>query len=255
MDARRSQVQWNWAACFASLFWFAYRKMWVPVAALALVFVLLAALGVLAKSLPVAIGAGVLAIAAAVASGALGTSFYRRHVGKLVAGTAGLDREAALARLWARGGVSKQAAIVAVAIAAVAAAALVLFVLLRTEAVRPVSDDPWFDRATSGPGSDPASDPPATGEANVVAPPQQQEQQRSSSRRPSTTPPPTSSRSCATSSTKACPCSNSSSSRPSRRPRPPSDRRPNRPLELPPPPPYRRRAPPAPTGPRVSVGE
>jgi hypothetical protein len=184
MDARRSQVQWNWAACFASLFWFAYRKMWVPVAALALFFGLLAALGVLAKSLPVAIGAGVLAIAAAVAAGMLGTSFYRRHAGKLVAGTAGLDREAALARLEAKGGVSKQAAIVAVAVAAVAAALLVLFVLLRTETVRPVSDDPWFDGATSGPGSDPASDPPATGpgttggETNVVAPPQQQEQQQ-----------------------------------------------------------------------------
>jgi hypothetical protein len=184
MDARRSQVQWNWAACFASLFWFAYRKMWVPVAALALFFGLLAALGVLARSLPVAIGAGVLAIAAAVAAGLLGTSFYRRHVGKLVAGTAGLDREAALARLAARGGASKQAAIVTVAIAALAAGALVLFVLLRTERVRPVSDDPWFDAATSGPGSDPANDPPPTGfgttgsEANVVAPPQQQEPQQ-----------------------------------------------------------------------------
>jgi hypothetical protein len=176
MDARRSQVQWNWAACFASLFWFAYRKMWVPVAALALFFVLLAVLAVLARSLPVTIGAGVLAIAAAVASGLLGTSFYRRHAGKLVAGTAGLDREAALARLWARGGVSRQAAIVTVAIAAVAAGLLILFVLLRTETVRPVSDDPWFDGATSGPGSDPASDPPAT-ETNAVAPPQQEQQQ------------------------------------------------------------------------------
>jgi hypothetical protein len=184
MNARRSQIQWNWAACFASLFWFAYRKMWVPVAALALFFALLAALGLLTKSLPLAIGAGVLAIAAAVATGALGTSFYRRHVGKLVAGTAGLDRDAALARLEAKGGVSKQAAIVATVIAAAAAALLVLVVLLRTETVRPVSDDPWFDGATSGPGSDSGGDTPVTGfgttvgDTNAVAPQQQQQQQQ-----------------------------------------------------------------------------
>jgi hypothetical protein len=191
MDARRSQVQWNWAACVASLFWFAYRKMWVPVAALALFFLLLAVLAVLAKSPPVAIGAGVLAIAAAVATGALGTSFYRRHAGKLVAGTAGLDRDAAMARLWVGGGVSKQAAMVALAIAAAAAALLALLVLLRTESVRAVSDDPWFNSATSGPG-DPGSEAPVTGpgitvgETNVVAPPQQQQQEQEQQQPPAT---------------------------------------------------------------------
>jgi hypothetical protein len=158
MDARRSQVQWNWAAAFASPVWFAYRKMWVPVVALILFFGGLAAFGLLTMSLPVAIGAGVLALAAMAAGGLLGTSFYRQRVSRLVAGTVGLDREAALARLRAKGGVSGQAALIALALVAAAAAAAVLVLVLRPNgANRLVSDDPFFQGATSGEG-DPGSD-------------------------------------------------------------------------------------------------
>jgi hypothetical protein len=154
MDARRSQVQWNWAAGLASLAWFAYRKMWVPVVALALFFALLAALGLLTMSLPVAIGAGVLALAAMAASGALGTSFYRRHIGKLVGGTAGLDGEAAWARFRAKGGASAPAALAGAALFAAIVAAIVVVLLLRYNAApRPVSDDPFFEGATSGEGA------------------------------------------------------------------------------------------------------
>jgi hypothetical protein len=159
MDARRSQVQWNWAAGLASLAWFAYRKMWVPAAALALFFALLAALGLLTMSLPVAIGAGVLALAAMAASGALGTSFYRRHVGKLVGGTAGLDGEAAWVRLQSRGGASAPAALAGAALFAAIAAAIVVVLLLRQNAApRPVSDDPFFEGATTGEGGDPGGE-------------------------------------------------------------------------------------------------
>ena len=28
MDAAGKSVSWNWAACFANMFWLAYRKMW-----------------------------------------------------------------------------------------------------------------------------------------------------------------------------------------------------------------------------------
>ena len=34
MAAKNSALSWNWAACLASLFWFAYRKMWLPMAGL-----------------------------------------------------------------------------------------------------------------------------------------------------------------------------------------------------------------------------
>jgi hypothetical protein len=128
MDGRKSQIQWNWPASLATIFWFAYRKMWVPVAALAVFIVMLSVLGLLSR--PLGIAASVLSLAAAFATGALGTSFYRRHVGKLVAGTAGLDREAALAQLEARGGVSWRAVLIVMAVALAATAAAMAFVLL-----------------------------------------------------------------------------------------------------------------------------
>ena len=127
---------WNWAACLANIFWFAYRKMWVPVAALAVFFVGLNALGLISPTLGM-VGL-MLSIAATMATGALGTQVYRRHVEKLVAETAGLDEPAALARLRSKGGVSRQAVIIAAALAAALAAAMVLvgFLQARNERLR-----------------------------------------------------------------------------------------------------------------------
>jgi TIR domain/Protein of unknown function (DUF2628) len=119
MDARGSQVDWNWAACFASLYWFAYRKMWAPTIVLALVFVALNGLSLLSTILMIA--AGVLTVFALLATGLLGTSFYRQQVSRLVRETAGMEREAALARLRAKGGVSK-GAVIALILFSVAAA-------------------------------------------------------------------------------------------------------------------------------------
>lgn len=110
LDAKRSQLGWNWAACLCSLFWFGYRKMWVPTVVLGLVFVALNGLSLLSPSLMAA--GGVLSILAVTATGALGTSFYRQHVARLVRDTAGMDQEAALAQLRARGGVSRAAVVV-----------------------------------------------------------------------------------------------------------------------------------------------
>ncbi|HVQ09857.1 MAG TPA: TIR domain-containing protein [Allosphingosinicella sp.] len=148
MDGRKSQIQWNWPACLANILWFAYRKMWVPVAALAVFIILLNVLGLLSR--PLGIAAAFLSVAATFATGALGTSFYRRHVGKLVAGTAGLDREAAMAQLKARGGASPKAVLIVAAVALAATAAAIAFVLLRGGNIRPVSGDPFFEGATSG---------------------------------------------------------------------------------------------------------
>lgn len=120
MDARRSQVAWNWAACLANVAWFAYRKMWAPVAVLALVLGALVVLGLL--SIPLLIAGGGLFLLAILATGALGTSFYRQHVSRLVAATQGMEREAALAQLRARGGTSAAAGI-ALAVLALAAGA------------------------------------------------------------------------------------------------------------------------------------
>jgi hypothetical protein len=136
IDASGSKIQWNWAACFASIFWFAYRKMWVPVAALALFFAGLNALGLVSPALG-KVGL-LLSIAVTMVTGALGTHAYRRHVGKLVAEAGGLDQAAALARLKSKGGVSRQAVLVTAAAAMAAAAAMVLvaFIQVRNEQLR-----------------------------------------------------------------------------------------------------------------------
>ncbi len=118
MDATRSQLGWNWAACLTNLLWFGYRKMWVPTALFFLVVVALAVLGML--STPLMIAGGVLTVLAITATGALGTSVYRQHVARLVARTGGMEREAALAQLRASGGVSPPAVIL-LAVLAIAA--------------------------------------------------------------------------------------------------------------------------------------
>ena len=120
-DGRQARaVPLEHAACLTNLLWFAYRKMWVPTAVFFLVVVALAVLGMLSK--PLMIAGGVLTILAITATGMLGTSFYRQHVARLVAQTGGMEREAALAHLRAKGGVSP-AAVILLALLAIAASA------------------------------------------------------------------------------------------------------------------------------------
>lgn len=166
MSASRKQTSWNWAACLASLFWFAYRKMWAPTVILGLVFVALNLLSLLSNGLMIA--GGLLSIVALTATGALGTSFYRQHVLRLVKESGSLEREPALAQLRARGGVSKQAVIILAAISVVVAGAAA-YAGWRQGHKAAVSDDPFFQGATSGPGSaTPGSKPP--GQAPPVTP-------------------------------------------------------------------------------------
>ena len=151
MAAKRSQTSWNWAACLASLFWFAYRKMWAPTLILGLVFVALNLLSLLSNGLMIA--GGLLSIVAITATGALGTSFYRQHVIKLARATGSLEREPALAQLRAQGGVSTPAVILLAALAlAVAGGAAYLGWQQGQAPKAAVSDDPFFRGATSGPG-------------------------------------------------------------------------------------------------------
>jgi hypothetical protein len=150
MSASGKQTSWNWAACLASLFWFAYRKMWAPAVILGLVFVALNLLSLLSKGLMIA--GGVLSIIAVTATGALGTSFYRQHVRRLVNQTGALEREPALAQLRARGGVSRPAVLVLILIS-VAIAGAAGYAGWRQARRTAVSDDPFFQGATSGPGN------------------------------------------------------------------------------------------------------
>ena len=170
MDAKRSQLDWNWAACLASLFWFAYRKMWVPTVVLGLVFVALNLLSLLSK--PLMVAGGLISILAITATGMLGTSFYRQHVGRLVKQSAGMEREPALAWLRSKGGVSKQAVIV-LSVIAIAVGAGAAFLGMRLAATPPenglVRDDPFFRGATSGPGNS-TETPPDIGTQTPATP-------------------------------------------------------------------------------------
>src|SRR4051794_5262187 len=83
VDAKRKSYDWNWAACFANLYWLVYRKMW-----LALVLFILANIAVSA------IGAAipalnrytiVMAILLTFVTGSYGNHFYRRQIEKMAA--------------------------------------------------------------------------------------------------------------------------------------------------------------------------
>jgi TIR domain-containing protein/uncharacterized protein DUF2628 len=150
MEAKKTPVSWNWSACFANLFWFAYRKLWMPMAVLAIAFVVLAMIGL---DPALAQATLLVSIGLTFVTGAFGNSLYRRHVAGLVAGTAGLDQAAALEPLRSRGGVSQRA--VVVTIAAVVGSALVM-TLLAAIAIRQQGDvDGTFGPAVPGGSADP----------------------------------------------------------------------------------------------------
>jgi hypothetical protein len=156
MAAKKSQLSWNWAAFLFSLLWLGYRKMWVPTVTLFLVFVALCLLSV--QSGPMLLAGSAISLLAVAATGTLGTAFYRQHVLRLARQSAALDPEAAAARLRARGGVSTPAVLV-LALLAIAVAAGAGYYGWRQVRARAVSDDPFFRRATSGPGN-PGAAPP-----------------------------------------------------------------------------------------------
>ena len=98
------------------------------------------------------IAGALLSIVAVTATGALGTSFYRQHVRRLVNQTGSLEREPALAQLRVKGGVSKPAVLILAAIA-LAVAGGAGYYGWRAAKRAAVSDDPFFQGATSGPGN------------------------------------------------------------------------------------------------------
>ncbi|HEV2865944.1 MAG TPA: TIR domain-containing protein [Allosphingosinicella sp.] len=114
MEAKNSAYDWNWAACLASLYWFAYRKMWVPMAGLAAAFVVL---GLLGTPSPVMGKVTLfLSIGLTFVTGAFGNDLYRKHIAKLVGQASSLDDPAALEQLSRRGGVSVPAMAIAIAV-------------------------------------------------------------------------------------------------------------------------------------------
>jgi len=97
-------ADWNWAACFANMFWFAFRKMWTPLLLFVLAAFLISAIELFAP------GTGMiqwlLFIGLSFITGYFGNHWYRQQSERLVAEVASLDRAAALDQLRRRGGIS-----------------------------------------------------------------------------------------------------------------------------------------------------
>ncbi|MDQ4086693.1 MAG: DUF2628 domain-containing protein [Pseudomonadota bacterium] len=129
MEAKGSAISWNWPACLFNLFWFAYRKMWLAMAAMAAALVVLGLLGALSP----AMGRFtlILSIGLSFVTGAFGNHLYRRQTARLVAsGEAG---EGGVDQLRARGGVSVLALVISLGIVA---ALTLLMVLAAASALR-----------------------------------------------------------------------------------------------------------------------
>lgn len=113
MEAKGSAISWNWASCLASMFWFAYRKMWLPMFGVIVVFVALSLVG----AAPALLKASWLAsIAVTFVTGTFGNHLYKKHILKLIADTAHLGRPAQLEALASRGGISKVALWISIAV-------------------------------------------------------------------------------------------------------------------------------------------
>lgn len=126
MAAKSSKLSWNWPACLVNVFWFAWRKMWLPMAATIGVLLLIGLLGSGDPSGQVTL---LLSIAVSFVTGTFGNYLYRQQTAKLVATTAGTDRAATLEALRRKGGTSVPALIVSLAVVALIALLAVLAAL------------------------------------------------------------------------------------------------------------------------------
>jgi uncharacterized membrane protein len=115
MDEKEKKTSWNWAACFLNVFWFAYRKMWGPMLAMGLVYVIASPFLDPSNKTLLKIVAG-LVIGLSFVTGGFGNWLYRRRIARIVAETTGLDADAARAQAAARGGISLLAALAALVI-------------------------------------------------------------------------------------------------------------------------------------------
>ncbi len=117
MDERGATVNWNWPACLLNLFWFAYRKMWLPMIGLVLAFLLLGAIGAAGETAGKA--TLLLSIGLSFVTGAYGNLLYRKQTHRLIAETAALGGPGRIAALETRGGTSRVALFVLIGLFAV----------------------------------------------------------------------------------------------------------------------------------------
>lgn len=116
MDTKGAKADWNWAACLANIFWFAYRKMWTG---MALFLVASVVLGIVGSAGPGAARATLLInVGLTFVTGYFGNHWYRMQTERLVARTAGMERPVQLEQLRRQGGVSRPALFILLGITA-----------------------------------------------------------------------------------------------------------------------------------------
>jgi len=118
MDAKNSAINWNWPACLLSAFWFAYRKMWLPMIGIMLLSFVLSLIGAGNPALGKAMM--FLTIGLTFVTGAFGNHLYRKQTLGLIAQTAPLGRKGQIDALASRGGTSKAAVFVLIGLTVVA---------------------------------------------------------------------------------------------------------------------------------------
>jgi len=162
MDAKGNAISWNWPACVANLFWFAYRKMWLPLAAMAFAILLLTAFGASDPALGKV--TFILSILLTFVTGTFGNYLYRRQIVALAA-----DPALGRAELEARGGVSKTAVIVSAATVLVLTAVAVLLAVQQMQLQPPQPAPPVDPAANIVVGDKPADAVAETGGASPAA--------------------------------------------------------------------------------------
>jgi len=109
------KASWNWPACLFNVFWFAYRKMWWPMVAMGLAYVVTSPFLDLTHKMQFRITV-LLLVGLSFVTGYFSNHLYRSQVERIVAESAGLDEAAAQAQAAARGGVSVPAVVAAVVV-------------------------------------------------------------------------------------------------------------------------------------------
>lgn len=165
MDASGKSYDWNWAACFLNFAWFAYRKMWPAAAGIAFVYVVTTPLLDPHHRLLFRVTA-ICVVGLSFVTGGWGNMLYRRQIDRLVAGTAGMDRAAAIAKLRKEGGASVPGLIVSV-VAIVLLSLLVSFAFAIAQAGRIAAAEANAPAAAPAEAAAPAG-PPALDEAYLV---------------------------------------------------------------------------------------
>jgi len=161
MDEKQSPISWNWPACLANFFWFAYRKLWVLMGAMGFAIILSVVLGLANEKAGLAMV--VLLIGATFATGAFGDFLYRAQVTRMVAETAGMSEAAAIQTLAAKGGVSRTALIASIAATLLAVALGVALAVQQMELQPPAAPGP------TPPASDPVA-PSGDTQASAIDP-------------------------------------------------------------------------------------